>query len=208
MSYPDPGPLPERFVHMPGFVDDYAQWIMDTAPYPNRVLAFSASLAFLSFITGRSVKDERGNHTNLYYIALANPGTGKDRPRKCNGLLAMENQLQSCLADGFGSGEGLEDSLYIQPTMLYQVDEFDTLFNSLRQAKDGRGESIIEKMLKLSAPQTACTGLATWLFGARTGTTWTKPGSRRPADASPTPIWSYSALLSRSSSIRPSRPAC
>ena len=149
MSYPDPGPLPERFVHMPGFVDDYAQWIMDTAPYPNRVLAFSASLAFLSFITGRSVRDERGNHTNLYYIALANPGTGKDHPRKCNSLLAMENQLQSCLADEFGSGEGLEDSLCIQPTMLYQVDEFDTLFNSLRQAKEGRGESIIEKMLRL-----------------------------------------------------------
>lgn len=129
-------------------MDDYAQWITDTAPYPNRVLAFCASLAFLSFITGRTVQDERNTRTNLYLVALANPGTGKDHPRKSNSRLAVENMLDSCLADEFGSGEGLEDSLFIQPAMLYQVDEFDTMFNSIRLMKDARGESIIDRLLR------------------------------------------------------------
>ena len=56
--------------------------------------------------------------------------------------------LDSCLADEFGSGEGLEDSLFIQPAMLYQVDEFDTMFNSIRLMKDARGESIIDRLLR------------------------------------------------------------
>ncbi len=146
--FPDPGALPEELIHIPGFVDEYAQWITDTAPYPNRVLAFCASLAFLSFITGRTVQDERNTRTNLYLVALANPGTGKDHPRKSNSRLAVENMLDSCLADEFGSGEGLEDSLFIQPSMLYQVDEFDTMFNSLRLMKDARGESIIDRLLR------------------------------------------------------------
>ena len=146
--FPDPGALPEELIHIPGFVDDYAQWITDTAPYPNRVLAFCASLAFLSFITGRTVQDERNTRTNLYLVALANPGTGKDHPRKSNSRLAVENMLDSCLADEFGSGEGLEDSLFIQPAMLYQVDEFDTMFNSIRLMKDARGESIIDRLLR------------------------------------------------------------
>ena len=122
---------------------------MDTAPHPNRVLAFCASLAFLSFITGRTVRDERDNRTNLYLVALADPGVGKDHPRKCNAKLAKACMLGSCMADEFGSGEGLEDSLFIRPAMLYQIDEFDTLINSLHLAKDQKGENSINRLLRL-----------------------------------------------------------
>ena len=57
--------------------------------------------------------------------------------------------LGSCMADEFGSGQGLEDSLFIHSTMLYQIDEFDTLINSLHLAKDQKGENSINRLLRL-----------------------------------------------------------
>ena len=58
-------------------------------------------------------------------------------PGLCNGL-----------ADSFASGEGLEDALFLNPTMLFQVDEMDTLINSMK-SKDSRAEGLIEKMLRI-----------------------------------------------------------
>ena len=35
--------------------------------------------------------------------------------------------------------------MFLHPSMLFEIDEFDTVFNSLKFAKDGRGESVMEK---------------------------------------------------------------
>ncbi|MBO5201495.1 MAG: hypothetical protein J6C30_02070, partial [Lentisphaeria bacterium] len=44
--------------------------------------------------------------------------------------------------------EGLEDALFMHPSMLFQADEFDCIFNTLKYSKDNRAESINEKLLK------------------------------------------------------------
>ena len=121
---------------------------MRTGQYPNRILAFCSALAFLAFLTGRKITDERNNRGNIYLVALANSGTGKDHPRKVNMNVAIQNDLGACIAESFGSGEGLEDAMFLHPSMLFEIDEFDTVFNSLKFAKDGRGESIMEKLLR------------------------------------------------------------
>lgn len=141
-------PLPEKLLDVPGFIKEYTEYTMRTGQYPNRILAFCSALAFLAFLTGRKITDERNNRGNIYLVALANSGTGKDHPRKVNMNVAIQNDLGACIAESFGSGEGLEDAMFLHPSMLFEIDEFDTVFNSLKFARDGRGESIMEKLLR------------------------------------------------------------
>ena len=148
-TFTDPGKIQEKLLHIPGFIDELTEFSMDSAPYPNRVLSFCGALTFLAYLVGRNTTDERNNRANIYLIALANSGVGKDHPRKVNMNLAVSSGLGSGIADAFASGEGLEDALYLNPSMLFQVDEFDTLFNTLKFSNESRSESIIEKMLRI-----------------------------------------------------------
>ena len=147
--FDDPGEIPEKLLTVPGVIDDIIKLDLKTAPYPNRVLAFSGALAFMSFLIGRKIRDKRNTFSNLYLIALANSGTGKDHPRKVNIELATTAGLCNAIADSFASGAGLEDSMYVCPAQLFQMDEIDWLFNTLKGAKDASiSESINEKLLK------------------------------------------------------------
>ena len=119
-----------------------------TAYYPNKALAFAGAMAMLAHLTGRRYKDQRGGRFNLYLLALAKSGTGKEHPRTVNIDLATVTGIVSEFGDTFASGEGLEDSLLISPSMIYQVDEVDYLFNTVK-VKDVRAEQINSMLLKL-----------------------------------------------------------
>ena len=146
--FPNPGPVPDKLLSIPGFIDDVVKLSMQSAPYPNRVLSFTGALALLAFLVGRKVQDKRDNRSNIYLIALADSGTGKDHPRKVNFNIAFRAGVAGAIGDAFASGEGLEDALFMHPSMLFQTDEFDCIFNTLKYSKDNRAESINEKLLK------------------------------------------------------------
>ena len=105
-------------------------------------------MALLAFLVGRKVQDKRDNRSNIYLIALADSGTGKDHPRKVNFNIAFHSGIAGSIGDAFASGEGLEDALFMHPSMLFQADEFDCIFNTMKYNKDARAESINEKLLK------------------------------------------------------------
>ena len=146
----DPGPLPEELLSMPGFVDALAAHTLATAPYPNRTLAFAGALAMLAHLTGRNFRDERNLRTNVYILALADSGVGKDYPRKVNMNLAAEVGIMPTMADRFASAEGLEDALLIHPASFFQVDEVDTLFAALQEKKDSAAEKIYGALLQFA----------------------------------------------------------
>ena len=146
--FPNPGPVPDKLLSIPGFIDDVVKLSMQSAPYPNRVLSFTGALALLAFLVGRKVQDKRDNRSNIYLIALADSGTGKDHPRKVNFNIAFRAGVAGAIGDAFASREGLEDALFMHPSMLFQADEFDCIFNTLKYSKDNRAESINEKLLK------------------------------------------------------------
>lgn len=144
----DPGPLPEDLLQVPGFISDYSAYILRMAHHPNKVAAFAGALSMLSHLSGRRYKCSDGTRMNLYIVALGNSGVGKECPRSCNIRLATTLQFLTEIGDTFASGEGLEDSLLTSPAMLYQVDEVDYLFNTVRQ-KDARAEQLNAMVLKL-----------------------------------------------------------
>jgi hypothetical protein len=148
-EHPDPGPIPEPLLHVPGFIDQVMAYTLETAPYPERALAFGGALALQAVLAGRKVRDAADNRTNLYVLALANSGAGKDHPRKVNQKVLQDAGLTDCLADTFASGEGLEDRLFAQPAALFQTDEIDGLMGKITQGKDARYEGIMHVLLKM-----------------------------------------------------------
>lgn len=144
----DPGPIPDHLFDVPGFVSELMGYTLRTAPYPNRALAFAGAFALLGHLAGRKYKDEFDTRSNLYFLSLAASGTGKQHPRGVNVSLAALKGFASEMGDYFASGEGLEDSFITNPCMFYQIDEADTLFNTVKM-KDTRAEMINSMLLRM-----------------------------------------------------------
>ena len=148
-AQPDPGPLPETLLRVPGFVSEVMDHCLATAPYPNVSLAFCGALALQSLLAGRKVRDRADNRTNLYLLALAYSSVGKDWPRKVNTHIMHGAGMVTALGEKFASGEGIQDALFLTPAMLFQTDEIDGLLQSINKARDARHENIMGTLLTM-----------------------------------------------------------
>jgi len=148
-QHPDPGPLPVEMFRVPGFVSEVIDHCLATAPYPNVPLAFCGALALQAMLAGRKVRDAGDNRTNLYVLALAYSSVGKDWPRKVNTTVLHHAGLVESLGEKFASGEGIQDSLFRTPAMLFQTDEIDGLLQSINKAQDARHENILGTLLTM-----------------------------------------------------------
>ncbi|HMN41207.1 MAG TPA: DUF3987 domain-containing protein [Phycisphaerales bacterium] len=148
----DPGPVPASLLRVPGFINEVIDYSLQNAPYPEPVLAFCGAVALQATLAGRKVRDPQDNRPAVYLLGLANTGTGKDFPRKVNQRILAEAGMPGAFADGFASGEGLEDRMHLMPVMLFQTDEIDTLMQAISgygAKRDPRYEGIMQVMLKL-----------------------------------------------------------
>ncbi|MAT16314.1 MAG: hypothetical protein CMJ46_13710 [Planctomyces sp.] len=148
-SRPDPGPIPSELLRVPGLISDVQDYTLLTAPYPENVLAFGGAISLLGLLSARKVRDKADNRTNLFLIALANSGAGKDHPRKVNQRILYEIGMTDALGDSFASGEGLEDRLFLNPAMLFQTDEIDGLMTQINRGKDARHEGMMNFLLRM-----------------------------------------------------------
>ncbi|MCE5326270.1 MAG: bifunctional DNA primase/polymerase, partial [Planctomycetaceae bacterium] len=148
-AVPDPGPIPDQLFHVPGFIEQVMGFTMANAPYPNVGLAFSGAIALQSFLAGRKVCTAGDLRPNLYLLALASSGTGKDFPRKVNSRLLFEVGLVGAIGDKFASGEGIQDALVRSNAMLFQNDEMDGVLRQINLDRENRRESIPNILLTL-----------------------------------------------------------
>ncbi len=149
VEFPDPGPMPESLLRVPGFVSEVMDFTLATAPYPNIVMAFCRRTSLMAFLAGRKVRDPGDVRTNLYLLGLAHSAAGKDHPRKTNTRVLHHVGLANCLGDRFASGEGLQDGLFLAPSMLFQTDEIDGMLLSITKARDARHENILGTLLSM-----------------------------------------------------------
>lgn len=145
----NPGPIPEEMLRVPGFVSEIIDLCIETAPYPNQPMTFCGALALQAFLAGRKVRDSGDNRTNIYLLGLAHSSAGKDWVRKLNAKILHELGLSSCLGDRLASGEGIQDTLQVHPSMLFQSDEIDGILQSINKAKDARHEGLMTTLLSL-----------------------------------------------------------
>ncbi|TWU01749.1 bifunctional DNA primase/polymerase [Neorhodopirellula pilleata] len=146
---PDPGPVPESLLQVPGFISNVMSHCLDTAPYPNATLAFAGAIALLATLAGRKVRDPGDNRTNLYLLGLAHSAAGKDWPRKLNVQILHQVGLADCIGERFASGEGIQDALHLTPSMLFQTDEVDGMLQSIKKSNDARYENVLSTLLTM-----------------------------------------------------------
>ena len=145
----DPGQLPERLFNVPGFVRRVMDFTLANAPYPNIGLAFCGAMALQSFLAGRKVCTSGDLRTNLYLLALASSGTGKEFPRKVNSQILFQIGMSASLGDKFASGEGIQDALVRTGRMLFQNDEMDGVLRQINLDRENSRESIPNILLTL-----------------------------------------------------------
>ena len=148
-AIPDPGPMPDELLRIPGFVSEVMNYCLTTAPYPNTVMAFCGAISLQAFLAGRKVRDPGDNRTNIYLLGLAHSAAGKDWPRKVNTRIVHQVGMAGCLGDRFASGEGVQDALFANPCMVFQTDEIDGMLQSINRAKDARHENIMGTLLTM-----------------------------------------------------------
>lgn len=145
----DPGHLPERLFEVPGFVRRVMDFTLANAPYPNVGLAFCGAMALQSFLAGRKVATTGDLRTNIYLLALAGSGTGKEFPRKVNSQVLFQIGESKSIGDKFASGEGIQDALARSGKMLFQNDEMDGVLRQINLDRDNSRESIPNILLTL-----------------------------------------------------------
>jgi len=139
----NPNHFPVWMYEVPGFISRVMEYTMQTAPYPNKTLAFAGALALQAFLCSRKVRDSGDIRPNIYILALAPSGAGKDWPRCMNKEILERAGFVGAIGDRFASAEGIEDALSRTPAKLYQTDEFDTLIQAMKS-----GESLAENMMQ------------------------------------------------------------
>jgi len=145
----DPGLIPEPLLRVPGFISEVMDFTLSHAPYPNVGLAFCGAVALQSYLCGRKVCDPGDLRPNLYLLALASSGTGKDFPRKVNARVLFEIGHIAALGDKFASGEGIQDALVRTGAMLFQNDEMDGVLRQINLDRENKRESIPNILLTL-----------------------------------------------------------
>lgn len=144
-------PVDESLLHVPGFVDALTDYSMRTAQRPNRTLSFAGALAMLAHLAARKFVGPNDSRPNIYLVALADSGVGKEWPRKVNRRVALAEGVQFSVQGDISSGQGLEDALLRTPALLMQMDEFDTLLNVMKDEKASKvaTEAMWKVMLSL-----------------------------------------------------------
>lgn len=186
----DPGVMPVEMMRIPGFISEVMDYCNANSPVRNPAMSFCGALALQSVLGARKVRDPADNRTNLYIIALAPTGGGKDFPRKINQIALRQMGMDSSYVTRFGSGEAIEDKLAATPTLLCQTDEIDGMLLQVKGARDARFESLMERLKEIFT--SADSAIVTRCLAGKSNTTVDQPSLTIFGTA--VPVHYYSAL--------------
>ena len=130
-----PVEFPPHLLKVPGFVGQVVQYSLATAHSPQPVLALWGALCLQATLCGRKICDPFGGRTNLYVMAMAGSGKGKNQPRVVNRrILAGAGLLELEGPEDLASDSGLLAAVAHQPALLMQLDEVGRLLKSCASA--------------------------------------------------------------------------
>lgn len=146
------GELSGDLLAVPGFIGDFAQYVRDTAPRDQPVLAMAAGLAVMSNLCARKVKTRSGIRPNLYVCAIAPSGAGKNRPREViHKLYAEIGQPNRVAITDATSDTALLRGLSREPASLGVWDEFADILQQMSASRGSGGvkATLATELLKI-----------------------------------------------------------
>lgn len=135
-----------------GLVSDLIDWITSSAEQPSRTLALAAVLPLVSTLAGaRFSTGSRDTRPNIYTVALAESGFGKEHARSQIKRLLMSSHG---IFDEFGgparimSASALREVLEKHPSVNCQIDEFGGFVREITDRKAGSHQRAISTDLR------------------------------------------------------------
>ena len=135
----------------PGILSEISDYIFETAIRPQRAFALSAAITLCGTVLGRKYAGETDLRTNIYMISVGDTASGKDYPRKAvKEILIAANLLELLGGENIASGQAILTRLSITPSVIFQLDEFGLMMQSVQSKGSGRhSQEILDNMMKL-----------------------------------------------------------
>lgn len=142
----------ESLTYPGGLVEDLVDWIVSSAEQPSRTLALAAVLPLVAALAGaRYSTGARDTRPNIYTVALAESGYGKEHARSQIKRLLMESRG---VLDKFGgparimSASALREVLETNSTVNCQIDEFGGFVRDITDRNAGSHQRAISTDLR------------------------------------------------------------
>ena len=141
--------FPHAWFETRSLVGDITRWIIDTAQDPLPTFALANTLVALGTMYGRRYRTEfTDTRSNLYAVAIAKPGMGKDHSRQCIKSLFMASGLDKLLCgDSFSSGSAMLRTLKDYPSRISHMDELGLMLEQVAMKTASPHQRGIVKML-------------------------------------------------------------
>ena len=115
----------------PGFVGDFAEFIMQNSKYPQPELTLGASLAYTGVMIGRKCATEENTRSNLFIAALGKTGSGKESCRFFIKKFDSENDMKCFGAEKVTGRAAIERVLAWRHSSLFLIDEFGLFMQAI-----------------------------------------------------------------------------
>jgi hypothetical protein len=125
--------FPHEWFQSPSLVGRVTRWINSTAQQPQPTFALMNTLCMFGALFGRRYAMARLNtRCNLFVIAVAKPGAGKDHSRqRIKELMAKCGLGQLICGDRFSSGVAILRTLHDYPSRISHLDEMGLYLQTL-----------------------------------------------------------------------------
>lgn len=142
----------ESLTYPGGLVEDLIDWIVSSAEQPSRTLALAAVLPLVSSLCGpRYSTTNRDTRPNIYTVALADSGFGKEHARSQIKRLFMSDQGIFEKYSGparIMSASALREVLEANQSVNCQIDEFGGFVREITDRKAGTHQRAISTDLR------------------------------------------------------------
>lgn len=142
----------ESLTYPGGLVEDLIDWIVSSAERPSRTLALAAVLPLVSSLCGaRYSTTNRDTRPNIYTVALADSGFGKEHARSQIKRLFMSDQGMFQKFSGparIMSASALREVLEANQSVNCQIDEFGGFVREITDRKAGSHQRAISTDLR------------------------------------------------------------
>jgi len=128
---PEYNNLPKDFAHPGGFVEEYMNFVNETAVCEQPMFALASSLALAGTLYGQHVQTEDGQRTNVFCMTIGYTSSGKGHP-----LATIARTLDECGATHLRLGQVTSDSaiewaLKQQSRFCFLIDEAGHYFSGV-----------------------------------------------------------------------------
>lgn len=128
----DDEPFPVALIDGDDLLSEWCRWIIGTARRRQPALALANVLAALGAVIGRRVQTESRLRTNIYSLAVAPSGHGKDHPQRAAQEILARAMLERRTGGDWASASGARTALARAPSHCAWIDELGLWLAAIR----------------------------------------------------------------------------